>query len=116
MQQEIPPAKLSRLSSYDLFVSFTMAPLGAIVAGPAANAFGAPAVLAAGGLLIVLLTVTVLFIPEVRHMRRQLHDSPGQAGMLTPWRSKRRGPDDAVGRHCRGQRVRTLQVGHLCGN
>ena len=83
MQQEIPPAKLSRLSSYDLFVSFTLAPLGAIVAGPAANAFGAPAVLAAGGLLIVLLTVTVLFIPEVRHMRRQLHDSPGQAGMLT---------------------------------
>jgi Transmembrane secretion effector len=81
---EIPPAKLSRLSSYDLLASFTLAPLGAVVAGPAANAFGTPAVLTAGGLLIVLLTVTVLFIPEVRHMRRQVHAHPGHAGTLTP--------------------------------
>lgn len=84
MQQEIPPAKLSRLSSYDLFASFTLAPLGAVVAGPAANTFGTPAVLTAGGLLIVLLTVTVLCIPEVRHMRRQVHAQPGQADTLTP--------------------------------
>jgi MFS family permease len=84
MQQEIPPAKLSRLSSYDLFASFTLAPLGAVVAGPAANTFGTPAVLTAGGLLIVLLTVTVLCIPEVRHMRRQVHAHPGQADTPTP--------------------------------
>jgi MFS family permease len=84
MQQEIPPAKLSRLSSYDLFASFTLAPLGAVVAGPAANTFGTPAVLTAGGLLIVLLTVTVLFIPDVRHMRRRVHAHPGQADILTP--------------------------------
>ena len=84
MQQEIPPAKLSRLSSYDLFASFTLAPLGAVVAGPAANAFGTPAVLTAGGLLIVLLTVAVLRIPEVRHMRRRVHAHPGQADMLAP--------------------------------
>jgi MFS family permease len=84
MQQEIPPAKLSRLSSYDLFASFTLAPLGAIVAGPAATAFGTPAVLTAGGLLIVLLTVTVLVVPEVRHMRRQVHAHPGQAERLHP--------------------------------
>lgn len=70
MQQEIPPAKLSRLSSYDLFASFTLAPVEAAVAGSAANAFRTPAVLVAGGLLIVLLTVSVLLIPEVRHMRR----------------------------------------------
>jgi len=84
MQQEIPPAKLSRLSSYDLFASFTLAPVGAVVAGPAANAFGTPAVLTAGGLLIVLLTVTVLLIPEVRHMRRQVHAHPDQADPPTP--------------------------------
>jgi len=88
MQQEIPPAKLSRLSSYDLFASFTLAPLGAVVAGPAANAFGAPAVLTAGGILIVLLTVTVLVIPDVRHMRRQVHAHPGQASTLTPRRNQ----------------------------
>ncbi len=84
MQQEIPPAKLSRLSSHDLFASFTLAPLGAVAAGPAANAFGTPAVLATGGLLIVLLTVTVLSIPEVRHMRQRVHAHPDQAGALTP--------------------------------
>ncbi len=83
MQQEILPAKLSRLSSYDLFASFTLAPLGAVVAGPAANGFGTRAVLTAGGLLIVLLTVTVLLIPEVRHMRRQVHAHPDQADTVS---------------------------------
>jgi hypothetical protein len=45
MQQEIPPAMLSRLSSYDLLGSFALTPIGATAAGPAANAFGVPAVL-----------------------------------------------------------------------
>lgn len=84
MQQEIPPAKLSRLSSYDLFASFTLAPLGAVVAGPAANAFGTPAVLITGGVLIVVLTVAVLLIPEVRHMQRRVHAHPGQADTVAP--------------------------------
>jgi hypothetical protein len=84
MQQEIPPAKLSRLSSYDLFASFTLAPLGAVVAGPAANAFGTPAVLTAGGLLIVLLAIAVLFIPEIRRMRRRAYAHPGEADLPTP--------------------------------
>jgi hypothetical protein len=44
-----------------------MAPLGAVVAGPAATAFSGSAVQTAGGLLIVLPTVTVLLIPEIRH-------------------------------------------------
>jgi hypothetical protein len=72
MQQEIPPAMLSRLSSYDLLGSFALAPVGAAVAGPAGNVFGIPAVLAAGGILILLLTAAVLLIPEVRNMQRQL--------------------------------------------
>src|SRR5262249_57068513 len=71
MQQEIPPTMLSRLSSYDLLGSFALAPIGATVAGPAGNAFGIPAVLAAGGVLILLLTATVLLIPDVRNIRLQ---------------------------------------------
>jgi hypothetical protein len=71
MQQEIPPAMLSRLSSYDILSSLALAPIGTAVAGPAAGAFGTPAVLTAGGILVVLLTAAVLFIPEVRHMKRQ---------------------------------------------
>jgi len=32
----------------------------------------------------MLLTVIVLLIPEVRHMRRRVHAHPSQAGTLTP--------------------------------
>jgi len=84
LQQEIPPAMLSRLSSYDLLGSFALAPIGAAAAGPAASAFGTPAVLAAGGILIVLLTAAVLLIPDVRNVRRHVPVRPGQAGMLMP--------------------------------
>ena len=75
---------VSRLSSYDLFASFTLAPLGAVVAGPAANAFGTSAVLTTAGLLIVVLTGAVLLIPEVRQMQRRVHAHPGQADTVTP--------------------------------
>ena len=84
MQQEIPPAMLSRLSSYELLGTIALAPAGAAGAGPAASNFGTPAVLTAGGILIVLLTAAVLLIPEVRHMQRQIHAHSGQADMLTP--------------------------------
>jgi MFS family permease len=71
MQQEIPPAALSRVSSYDALGSFALAPVGTAVAGPLLTAFGPAAVLDAGGALIVVLTVIVLMVPEVRHLRRQ---------------------------------------------
>jgi predicted MFS family arabinose efflux permease len=71
MQQEIPPAALSRVSSYDALGSFALAPVGTAVAGPLLTAFGPAAVLDAGGALIVLLTVIVLMVPEVRHLRRR---------------------------------------------
>jgi len=71
MQQEIPPAMLSRLSSYDALGSFALAPVGTAVAGPLAGSFGTPAVLAAGAILIVVLTAAVLLVPDVRHLERQ---------------------------------------------
>ena len=71
MQQEIPPAMLSRLSSYDALGSFALAPVGTAVAGPLAASFGTSAVLTAGAILIVLLTAAVLLVPEVRNMQRQ---------------------------------------------
>ena len=71
MQQEIPPAMLSRLSSYDALGSLALSPAGTAAAGPLAATFGAPAVLTTGGILIVLLTAAVLFVPEVRHMQRR---------------------------------------------
>lgn len=70
MQQEIPPEKLSRVSSYEALGNYALAPVGTAIAGPLASAFGTRAVLAAGGALVVILPALVLLVPEVRHMRR----------------------------------------------
>jgi predicted MFS family arabinose efflux permease len=71
MQQEIPHDLLSRLSAFDAFGSFALAPVGVAIAGPLAAALGTSAVLFVGGALIVLLTAAVLLVPEVRQMRRK---------------------------------------------
>jgi MFS family permease len=71
LQQEIPPEKLSRISSYDALGNYALAPAGIAIAGPLAAAFGTSAVLTAGGALVVLLPLLVLLLPEVRHIRRQ---------------------------------------------
>jgi predicted MFS family arabinose efflux permease len=83
MQQEIPPAMLSRLSSYDALGSFALAPVGTVVAGPLAASFGTSAVLTAGAILVVLLTAAVLLVPEVRNMQRQ-PVSPESATLTRP--------------------------------
>ncbi len=82
MQQEIPPAMLSRLSSYDALGSFALAPAGTAVAGPLAGSFGTPAVLAAGAILIVALTAAVLLVPDVRHLERKAPAGSDQHGGL----------------------------------
>jgi MFS family permease len=81
MQQEIPHDLMSRLSSFDAFGSFALAPVGVAAAGPLATAFGSTSVLAAGGVVIVALTLIVLLVPEVRHMRRRSlpSDAPSPA-------------------------------------
>ena len=71
MQQEIPHDLMSRLSSFDAFGSFALAPVGVAVAGPLATSFGTSPVLVAGGLVIVGVTLAVLLVPEVRQMRRR---------------------------------------------
>jgi hypothetical protein len=71
MQQEIPPGRLSRVSSYDALGNYALMPVGPAIAGPLASAFGALAVLAAGGALVVILPIPVLLFPEVRQMRRR---------------------------------------------
>ena len=72
MQQEIPPSALSRVSAYDALGSFALAPIGTAVAGPVAERFGAAAILATGGAVIVVLTAVVLLIPEIRQLRRRI--------------------------------------------
>lgn len=79
MQQEIPPAMLSRLSSYDALGSFALAPAGTVVAGPLASSFGTGPVLVAGAVLVAALTGAVLLVPEVRLLQRQA-DHAGATG------------------------------------
>jgi hypothetical protein len=42
MQQEIPPAILSRVSTYDALGSYALAPLGTLIAGPLATGSARP--------------------------------------------------------------------------
>jgi MFS family permease len=71
MQQEIPPEKLSRVSSYDALGNYALTPVGTAIAGPLASTFGARAVLSAAGALVVILPFLVLLVPEVRNMERE---------------------------------------------
>jgi MFS family permease len=71
LQQEIPPEKLSRVSSYEALGAYALTPVGTVIAGPLAAAFGTSAVLVAGGVLVAVLPVLVLLIPEVRQLRRR---------------------------------------------
>ncbi len=82
MQQEIPPAALSRVSAYDALGSWGLAPAGTAVAGPLAVALGTPVVLLAAGVLIIALTGAVLCVPEVRGLRR--HRPARPAGQRVP--------------------------------
>jgi MFS family permease len=70
MQQQIPPEQLSRLYSYDALGSFVFIPLGAAVAGPLADQVGVTETLVAAAAVIVVSTALVLFIDEVRQLRR----------------------------------------------
>jgi MFS family permease len=72
LQQEIPPDKLSRVSAYDTLGGYALTPVGTVVAGPLAAAFGTAVVMAAGGALIAILPLLILLVPDVRRMRRRI--------------------------------------------
>jgi MFS family permease len=71
MQQEIPQDRLSRVYSYDALGSFALIPLGLAVAGPVAELVGTRATLFAAGLLSLTATLAVLFVRDVRDVRRR---------------------------------------------
>jgi MFS family permease len=70
LQQEIPPEKLSRISSYDALGGYALTPVGTAVAGPLADAFGTTTVLTVSGVLIAVVPLLLLFVPEIRQLRR----------------------------------------------
>jgi MFS family permease len=77
MQEHIPADKLARVYSYDMLGSLLAVPLGQVLAGPAAQAFGAKAALVGAGSLIVLAVLGMLSSRDVRHLRHKLPQKAG---------------------------------------
>ncbi|HET8978202.1 MAG TPA: MFS transporter [Solirubrobacteraceae bacterium] len=66
--RHIPPAALSRVSSYDWMGSLALMPLGFAVAGPLAAALGARTVLGVGGVIAVVLVALALTPASTRQL------------------------------------------------
>jgi hypothetical protein len=68
LQQHIPPAALSRVSAYDWFGSMAFAPIGLVVAGPAAVAFGVSSTLWMATIGILATALLAVATPSVRQL------------------------------------------------
>jgi len=69
LHTQVAPEALSRVSAYDHLGSMALAPLGVIAAGYAVERLGAPTTLWIAAAGIVLPTLAVLAVPEVRQLR-----------------------------------------------
>ena len=79
LADRIPPSRLSRVTSYDWMVSLGLLPLGYLLAGPLAEAFGTVEVFLAGCLLALLATAAALIPRETR----MLTSGPGGEAALS---------------------------------
>ncbi|MEV7600750.1 MFS transporter [Kitasatospora sp. NPDC089797] len=89
LQQEVPEEMFSRVSAYDELGSYSLAPIGTALAGPAAVALGLSGALWACAGLCLLLSVAVLIDPQVRRLsrrepRRSTADAPVPADEPAP--------------------------------
>ena len=76
LQERIPPHLLSRVSSFDWMGSLALLPLGYLLAGPLAEAFGAIEVLIVGGALAFVVQLVALATPGVWKLERLQPNSP----------------------------------------
>lgn len=70
LQQHIPDEKLSRVSSYDVLGSFALIPVGVAVMGPISGAIGVANTLIGAALVVVVATLAVVCVRDVRDLRR----------------------------------------------
>ena len=70
LAQRIPPHLLSRVSAWDWMGSLAFLPLGYLLAGPAADAFGDARVLEIGGLVGTLAAILGLLPRSTRTLQR----------------------------------------------
>ncbi len=85
LAQRIPAHLLSRVSAWDWMGSLALLPLGYLLAGPAANAFGPVEVLVGGGLLGLVSCALGLLPRSTRTLRRlEPADEPTHVPMDVP--------------------------------
>ncbi|MGW2373093.1 MFS transporter [Kitasatospora sp. NPDC001683] len=89
LQQEVPEEMFSRVTAYDELGSYSLAPVGTALAGPAAAALGLSGALWACAALCLLLSAAVLVDPQVRRLsrrepRRSTPDAPVPAPEPAP--------------------------------
>jgi MFS family permease len=68
LQQNIPPAVLARVYSYDAVGSFIAIPIGEILVGPLAHVFGTTPVLLGCAAVIVVASLAAVSVRSVRHL------------------------------------------------
>jgi MFS family permease len=84
LQQHIPDEKLSRVSSYDVLGSFALIPVGVALMGPISDAIGVAETLLGAAFVVVVATIAVISVPDVRNLRR-LDPAPiGERAPLPP--------------------------------
>ncbi|WP_224280060.1 MFS transporter [Streptomyces sp. LS1784] len=66
LQRDVPAEMISRVGSWDMLGSLSLAPLGVMLAGPAAAEFGVHTALIGFGSVVVVATGCVLLVPAVR--------------------------------------------------
>jgi MFS family permease len=71
MQEQVPPAVLSRVTSYDWLASVAFIPLGYAAAGPLSAAVGAADLLYAGAVFNTVAALALLALPSVRAVQRK---------------------------------------------
>jgi MFS family permease len=74
LHTHVAPEALSRVSAYDVVGSILFAPVGEAFAGTLIAAIGAPTTLRIATALIVIPTLLVLTVPEVRQLRDKPND------------------------------------------
>ena len=82
LAQRIPPHLLSRVSAWDWMGSLALMPVGYLLSGPAADAFGAVEVMVAGGVIGGVAMVLALLPRSTRELARW-EGPPSPEGVLT---------------------------------
>jgi hypothetical protein len=84
LQQHIPDEKLSRVSSYDVLGSFALIPVGVAVMGPISGAIGVADTLMGAAAVVVVATLAVVCVSDVRNLRRLDPEAKAKPWPLPP--------------------------------